>query len=119
MARIRSVVAPLPRATELSLLVRMRSGKSAQATSPGASERGRALVEAVLSERDSRARRDKLRQGYSELSTCETLADAVTRVLLASAEIQAEDEPLFYIARLISFALILGAVIYKNRPGSR
>jgi uncharacterized membrane protein HdeD (DUF308 family) len=45
--------------------------------------------------------------------------DAVTRVLLASAEIQAEDEPLFYIARLISFALILGAIIYKNRPGSR
>ena len=45
--------------------------------------------------------------------------DAVTRVLLASAEIQAEDEPLFYFARLISFALILGAIIYKNRPGSR
>lgn len=45
--------------------------------------------------------------------------DAVTRVLLASADIPAEGEPFFYLARLVTFALILGAIVYKNRPGSR
>jgi hypothetical protein len=45
--------------------------------------------------------------------------DAVTRVLLASADIPAEGEPLFYLARLVTFALIVGAIINKNRPGPR
>ena len=52
------------------------------------------------------------RQTRDPLFLCFSLAfavDAVTRVLLASAEIQAEDEPLFYIARLISFALIVSS----------
>ena len=31
----------------------------------------------------------------------------------------AEGEPFFYLARLVTFALILGAIVYKNRPGSR
>lgn len=79
IARIRAVVAPLPRTTELSLLVRMRAGKTAHGVDPGTSERGRALVEAVLSERDARARRNKLREGYAELTTCAPLSDAVTR----------------------------------------
>jgi hypothetical protein len=45
--------------------------------------------------------------------------DAVTRVLLASADIPAEGEPFFYLARLVTFALILGAIIHKNRPSGR
>jgi hypothetical protein len=45
--------------------------------------------------------------------------EAVTRVLLATAEITAEGEPLFYLARLASFALIIGAIVHKNRPGPR
>jgi hypothetical protein len=79
IARIRSVVSPLPRETELSLLVRMRREKGATAGAPGASERARALVEAVLSERNARVRREKLREGYAELSTCESLETAVAR----------------------------------------
>jgi hypothetical protein len=41
--------------------------------------------------------------------------EAVTRVFLATAEITAEGEPFFYLARLVAFALIIGAVVYKNR----
>jgi hypothetical protein len=45
--------------------------------------------------------------------------DAVTRLLLASADIPAEGEPFFYLARLVTFALILGAIIHKNRSSIR
>ncbi|MGE0627644.1 MAG: DUF5985 family protein [Hyphomicrobiaceae bacterium] len=45
--------------------------------------------------------------------------EAVTRVMLASTEITAEDEPLFYLGRLASFALIIFAIIQKNRPDPR
>jgi hypothetical protein len=41
--------------------------------------------------------------------------EAVTRVLLATAEISAEGEPFFYLARLAAFALIIGAIVHKNR----
>jgi hypothetical protein len=30
-----------------------------------------------------------------------------------------EAEPLFYLARLVTFALIIVAIIQKNRPGPR
>jgi hypothetical protein len=42
-------------------------------------------------------------------------ADAVTRVILALGDISAEHEPFFYLARLITFGLILLAIIDKNR----
>jgi uncharacterized membrane protein HdeD (DUF308 family) len=45
--------------------------------------------------------------------------DSITRLLLGLAEIPAEGEPFFYFARLVTFALILWAVIHKNRPDSR
>lgn len=79
VGRIRSVTAPLPRGTELSLLVRMRHGKGVTARAPGASERTRELVDAVLSAPDARVRREKLREGYAELSSCGALADVVAR----------------------------------------
>jgi hypothetical protein len=41
--------------------------------------------------------------------------DAVTRVILALGDIAAEHEPFFYLARLITFGLILLAIIDKNR----
>jgi hypothetical protein len=44
-------------------------------------------------------------------------ADAVTRVCLASAAVPNEKEPFFYFARLITFILILAAIVNKNRPG--
>jgi uncharacterized membrane protein HdeD (DUF308 family) len=41
--------------------------------------------------------------------------DAVTRVALGLAEVASEHEPLFYLARLVTFALIIVAIINKNR----
>jgi hypothetical protein len=79
IARIRAVVGALPRTTELSLLVRRRGEKSVAPRVPGASERTSAIIESVLSERDVRVRREKLREGYAELSTCGALAEAVAR----------------------------------------
>jgi hypothetical protein len=79
IARIRAVVGVLPRTTELSLLVRMRGDRTVTATTPGASERARTIVESVLSERDARVRRERLREGYAELSSCSALGDAVAR----------------------------------------
>lgn len=43
--------------------------------------------------------------------------DAVTRLALSLGGVFAEHEPKFYIARLVTFALILVAVINKNRGG--
>lgn len=42
--------------------------------------------------------------------------DAVTRFGLGLFPISQSIEPYFYISRLITFALIIGAIIYKNRP---
>jgi len=44
--------------------------------------------------------------------------DALTCVALGLADISGEREPLFYFARLITFALILAAIIHKNRGGT-
>jgi len=41
--------------------------------------------------------------------------DALIRLLLGLTEVSAETEPLFYMARLVSFALIILAIIRKNR----
>lgn len=43
--------------------------------------------------------------------------DAATRFLLGLNQESAETEPLFYLARLITFSLIIFAIIQKNRPG--
>lgn len=41
--------------------------------------------------------------------------DAVTRLALGLGNVSNEDEPLFYIARFVTFALIVLAIINKNR----
>jgi hypothetical protein len=79
IGRIRGLVAALPRDTELSLLVRTRRDRDVTAQAPGTSERTRAVVAEVLSERDARLRRQKLREGYSELTSCGALDEAVAR----------------------------------------
>jgi hypothetical protein len=43
--------------------------------------------------------------------------DAVTRLALGLGNVSDEHEPKFYIARLLTFALILVAIINKNRGG--
>lgn len=47
--------------------------------------------------------------------------DAATRVVLGLTRISAEIEPLFYFARLLTFALIIAAIVVKNssRDNSR
>ncbi len=44
--------------------------------------------------------------------------DAVTRLALGLVEVSSEHEPLFYMARLVTFALIAVAIIHKNRNGN-
>lgn len=43
--------------------------------------------------------------------------DAVTRVIIGFGQLSEETEPLIYLARFLSFALIVVAIIRKNRPG--
>jgi hypothetical protein len=45
--------------------------------------------------------------------------DAATRLLLGLSRISNEIEPMFYLARLVTFALIIIAIIQKNRPSGR
>ena len=42
--------------------------------------------------------------------------DALTRVALALNHPTDENEPLYYLARLITFGLIVIAILHKNRP---
>jgi hypothetical protein len=42
--------------------------------------------------------------------------DAASRFLLALIQVSDETEPLYYLPRLITFALIILAIIQKNRP---
>ncbi len=42
--------------------------------------------------------------------------DAVARFALGLAHPSDETEPLFYVARLVTFGLIIAAIIEKNRP---
>jgi hypothetical protein len=44
--------------------------------------------------------------------------DVVTRVAVGLSDTSNEDEPLFYLGRLVSFALIVMAIIRKNRRES-
>ena len=49
------------------------------------------------------------------------LVDAVMRVILAVSELPDEQQPFFYLGRLLRFALIVLAIFDKNRgaqPGS-
>jgi hypothetical protein len=41
--------------------------------------------------------------------------DAVNRAILGTIAFSEEQEPLFYLIRLVTFGLILGAIIDKNR----
>jgi uncharacterized membrane protein HdeD (DUF308 family) len=43
------------------------------------------------------------------------LIDAVARVVLGLSVFPEESEPLFYVARLLSFAIIIAAIVDKNR----
>ncbi len=45
--------------------------------------------------------------------------DAATRIVIGISATSDETEPFFYIARLVSFSLIIVAILQKNRPGKR
>jgi uncharacterized membrane protein HdeD (DUF308 family) len=42
--------------------------------------------------------------------------DAVSRFVLALTHVSDETEPYFYVPRLITFGLIIVAIVLKNRP---
>ena len=42
--------------------------------------------------------------------------DGAMRLLLGLTRVSAEQEPLFYLARLVTFGLIIFAIVQKNRP---
>jgi uncharacterized membrane protein HdeD (DUF308 family) len=42
--------------------------------------------------------------------------DAVTRFVIGLVQPSSEAEPLFYLARLLTFGLIIAAIADKNRP---
>jgi len=42
--------------------------------------------------------------------------DAMTRIALALSHPEVELEPFYYVARLVTFGLIIAAIVYKNRP---
>jgi len=45
--------------------------------------------------------------------------DAATRVLQGTTHFSDESEPLLYVPRLLTFALIILAIVQKNRPSRR
>lgn len=45
--------------------------------------------------------------------------DAAERLVLGLHKVSAEAEPLFYLARLVTFGLIIFAIIQKNRPNKQ
>jgi len=45
------------------------------------------------------------------------LVDAIMRIVLGLTKVPNEQEPLFYIGRLLTFALIVLAILDKNRRG--
>ena len=59
------------------------------------------------------------RDGFFLLFALAFGVDAVTRFLLGLLHVSQEAEPLFYLARLLTFALIIAAIVQKNRPGKR
>jgi hypothetical protein len=45
--------------------------------------------------------------------------DSLSRFVLGIASISDETEPLYYLPRFVAFALIILAIVLKNRPGSQ
>jgi hypothetical protein len=45
--------------------------------------------------------------------------DAATRFVLGMSQLSDESEPFYYLARLITFGLIIVAIIQKNRPDAK
>jgi hypothetical protein len=45
--------------------------------------------------------------------------DSATRFVLGLSQISDETEPFFYLARLVTFGLIILAIIQKNRPSTK
>lgn len=43
--------------------------------------------------------------------------DAISRLTVGFSRLSEETEPFIYLARLLTFALIIAAIIRKNRPG--
>jgi hypothetical protein len=56
------------------------------------------------------------RDGFFLLFSIAFGLDAATRLALGLTQVSNEAEPLFFVARLVTFGLILLAIVQKNRP---
>jgi uncharacterized membrane protein HdeD (DUF308 family) len=56
------------------------------------------------------------RDSFFMLFSLAFAVDAVARFSLAVSHVSDENEPLYYLPRLVTFALIIVAIIGKNRP---
>lgn len=56
------------------------------------------------------------RDGFFLLFAIAFGLDAATRAVMALSHVADESEPFYYLARLVTFALIILAIIQKNRP---
>lgn len=55
------------------------------------------------------------RDGFFLLFAVAFGIDAATRLLMAASQIASESEPFYYLARLVTFGLIIVAIVQKNR----
>ena len=61
----------------------------------------------------------RTRDSFFMLFSLAFAVDAVSRFSLAVSHVSDENEPLNYLARLVTFGLIIVAIIRKNRPAMR
>jgi hypothetical protein len=59
------------------------------------------------------------RDGFFGLFAIAFGLDAASRAVLGFSHVSDEAEPFFYVARLVTFGLIIVAIIQKNRPADR
>ena len=61
----------------------------------------------------------RTRDSFFLLFSAAFIIEAVSRFVLGLVETPDESEPLYYLPRLITFGLIILAVVRKNQPGKR
>ena len=61
----------------------------------------------------------RTRDGFFLLFAFAFGIDALSRFVLGIAHLSDETEPLYYVPRLAAFALIVIAIVIKNRPGKQ
>lgn len=58
----------------------------------------------------------RTRDSFFLLFSLAFAVDAVARFSLAMSQMSDENEPIYYLLRLVTFGIIIAAIIRKNRP---